>query len=83
MAAVSVVSLAPQPLISSPAKDSDKSFKFIVNPQAVRVGSEFSNGNTGFYRQMSVFAALSAKMIGFVEFRDNFLCALANCQHLL
>jgi len=47
------------------------------------VGSEFSNGNTGFYQQMSVFAALSAKMIGFVEFRDNFLCALANYQHLL
>jgi hypothetical protein len=47
------------------------------------VGSEFSNGNTGFCRRMSVFAALTAKMIGFVELMDNFLCALANCQHLL
>ncbi|MDA0796674.1 MAG: hypothetical protein O2950_08770 [Proteobacteria bacterium] len=43
------------------------------------MGSEFSNGNTDFYRRMSVFAALTAKMMGFVELMGDFLCALANC----
>ena len=61
----------PQPVISSPAKDSDRSFRFIVDSQAVKMISEFPNGNTCFYGLISAFGALTAKIMGFVELRSS------------